>query len=477
LVSSAPFRRLAIRFALALVLAGALVTAGVIQVNRMIDDEVAKVPRIDVELASATSGAQNYLIVGSDSRAFVGDNADEKAAFGTEADSGPPKSDTLMVMHVDGDQTYAVSFPRDLWVDIPGHGKGKINSALNDGPQNVVDTLHQNFGLDINHYVQVDFRSFKTLVDAIGGISVWVPYASRNDHTGFGTLGPGCWPLDGNLALAYVRSRAPYYEYLIDNKWVQADPIPDIGRIQRQQSFVKKLARHVMTDVTSDPLSAPDLADKVVPDLVLDRGFDRTALNQLARSLLDLRNGEGLTFDTLPWSGGRANGQDVLFVDQGPAKAVLDRLKGVAPLPTADSSGAAATTTTAPKVRPADVRVKVLNASGKQGAASDALTQLSGLGFVNGGAANDPRGLVDHAEVRYKPGDEAKANLVATHVPGGELVSDTSLPGTDVVVVLGKSFTSIQAQAQAPTTTTAKSGATTTTAAPAPSAEQACDAS
>jgi LCP family protein required for cell wall assembly len=384
-----------------------------------------------------------------------------------------------MVLHADGKQSYAVSFPRDLWVDIPGKGKGKINSALNDGPQQVVDTLKANFDIDVNHYVQVDFESFKTLVDAVGGIRVWIPHPTRNDHTGFNIIGPGCWQLDGNQALAYVRSRAPYYQYLIDGQWVQADPIPDIGRIQRQQGFVKKLARLAISTVTGDPMSAPDLADQVVPDLTVDRTFDRDAVNALARSMLALQNGEGLTFETLPWKGGRADGQDVLFVDTAAAQPVIDRLKGTAPIPEASSTTGA---TAAPSpLRPTDVRVKVLNASGKQGAASTAAAALTNLGFPDGGAANDPRGLVDHSEVRYKPGDEAKAALVASHVPGAELVSDSTLSGSDIVVVLGKSFTAIQATA--PTTSagssasSGSSAATTTTAAPALTPEQACEAS
>jgi LCP family protein required for cell wall assembly len=475
-VSSAPVRRLAWRFVVSLVLCVAAVAALVVLVNRAIDDEVAKLPRVDVNLVPASSSGVNYLIVGSDSRAFVGDNAAADQAFGNESDTGPPKSDTLMVLHVDGTNSYAVSFPRDLWVDVPGHGKAKINSALNEGPQNVVDTLQKNFDLEINHYVQVDFQSFKTIVDAIGGIRVWIPHAARDDYTNFNVVGAGCWPLDGDRALGYVRSRAPYYQYLIDGEWVQADPVPDIGRIQRQQAFVKKLTRLAIDKVLDDPTSAPSLADSVVPDLTVDRGFDRAALNQLARSLMKSHDGEGITFDTLPWNGGRADGQDVLLVDTQAAKPVLDRLKGLAPI--APSTSSPTDSTSAPSVRPSDVRVRVLNASGKQGAASDAMTQLTSLGFVDGGVGNDPRGLVDHAEVRYAPGSEAKAKLVAPHVPGADLVSDNTLSGSDVIVVLGRSSTGIETN---PTGTGTGAGtgasATTTTAPPALTPEQQCEAS
>jgi LCP family protein required for cell wall assembly len=470
-VSAAPFRRLAGRVVVSLVVCITVVAGLVVLVNRAIDDEVAKLPRVDVNLASASGSGVNYLIVGSDSRAFVGDNAAADQSFGNTSDTGPPKSDTLMVLHADGAHTYAVSFPRDLWVDVPGIGKAKINSALNNGPQNVVDTLQKNFGIDINHYVQVDFQSFSTIVDAIGGIRVWIPHPARDDHTNFNVIGTGCWPLDGGQALAYVRSRAPYYQYLIDGKWVDADPIPDIGRIQRQQAFVKKLSRLAIDKVLNDPASAPDLADSVVPDLTVDRGFDRGALNELARSLMNAHDGEGITFDTLPWKGGSADGQSVLFVDTDAAKPVLDRLKGLAPIPVSTSSPTASTA--APAVRPVDVRVRVLNASGKQGAASDAMTQLTALGFVDGGVGNDPRGMVDHAEVRYAPGAEAKAQLVASHVAGAQLVSDNTLSSSDVVVVLGSTSTGVQANPSS----SGSSTTSTTTTAPALTPEQQCEAS
>ena len=180
-VSAAPFRSLFARIVIALFLCVAVTTAGLVAANRYVDREVAKIPRVDVAMKPASSTAQNFLIVGSDSRAFVGDNKADEQAFGTSEDTGPPKSDTMMVLHADGAQSYAVSFPRDLQVDVPGIGKTKINAAFNAGPQKLVDTFESNFGIDINHYLQVDFQSFQTLVDAIGGISVWVPYPAQQE--------------------------------------------------------------------------------------------------------------------------------------------------------------------------------------------------------------------------------------------------------------------------------------------------------
>jgi LCP family protein required for cell wall assembly len=479
-VTAAPLRRLVSRLAIAFLLCAIVAASAVVVANRYIDREVAKIPRVEVALKPATGSGQNFLIVGSDSRAFVGSNQAEQQAFGDTTETGPPKSDTTMVLHADGANSYAVSFPRDLVVDIPGMGNSKLNAAFNSGPQKLVDTLESNFGIDINHYLQVDFQSFQTMVDAIGGIRVWIPYPARSKGvlvdgkldggSGFAALGTGCWPLNGQSALAYVRARAPYYQYLINGQWVSADPIPDIGRIQRQQAFVKKLGRLTIAHVLDDPTSAPDLADKVVPDFTADKTFDRSAFNALARAFLDSGNGAGLAFDTLPWK--PAGNMSDLLVDQARAQVVLDRLRGTAPIPPSTSAGTATSGATA-AVRPVDVRVRVLNASGQQGAAGDAETAFGNLGFVSGGVANDPRGRIDHSEVRYLPGNEAKAQLVAASLPGAQVIADSTLSGTDIVVALGMNYSGVSPAS----TGSSAPGPTTTTLSPTAVAEAACDAS
>src|SRR5829696_1768088 len=105
---------------------------------------------------------QNYLIVGTDSAAGL--DPDDPAA---RVDEGV-LSDTIMVLRVDPDQTQAqlLSFPRDLYVNIPDYGEAKINAALSAGRESLIATITQTFGIPINHYVEVDFRGFQELVEA-----------------------------------------------------------------------------------------------------------------------------------------------------------------------------------------------------------------------------------------------------------------------------------------------------------------------
>ena len=259
--------------------------------------------------------------------------------------------------------------------------------------------------------------------------------------------------------------RARHLEYYENGKWVDASGRSDIDRIQRQQDFIKRLGRIAVEKATDDPSIAPGLADHLIPNLTADQGFDRPAFNELVRAFMGLSDGDGggPIFETLPWNMGDSAGS-YLVEKQPEADAVLAVLRGEAPIPTTTTAPAAGTSgggTSTPAVRPVDVRVKVLNASGVQGAAGTTAQELQQKGFVNGGADNDPRGTVDHSEIRYVSSDLAKAQLVAGSVPGAQLIEDSSLSGTDIVVVLGKDFHGLGS-----TATTGAPEATTTTVSP-----------
>jgi polyisoprenyl-teichoic acid--peptidoglycan teichoic acid transferase len=439
------------RIGIALVLCVAIVAAGVVWVNRYIDDEIERIPRVALTTSTTSNNGTNFLIIGSDSRAFV-DNSIDQSAFGSEGEEGPPRSDTLMVLHANGDKSFAVSFPRDTWVTLPNGSSAKINAAFNDGPQNVVDTLQQNFDVTVNHYLEVNFETFGDLVNAIGGVPVYSPYPMRDSFTGLNIGFPfACTVLDGGQALAYVRSRHP--EEYRDGKWQDVSGLSDLDRITRQQEFVKTLGRVAMERALDDPSLAPDLADQVLPNLTADAGFDRAAFDELARALLGLRGGgSGVEFATLPTERAilGSDRQDAQRTIDAEAEPMLERLRGnvvvdPAPDPT-DEDGSATTTPAGPRL--SEVRVSVRNGSGKTGAAGNALQELSNAGFVAGTAANDGRGVVDRTEVRYRSSDAAKAQLVASYVAGADLVVDDTLNG-DVVVVLGKNFTAI-AKVEAP---------------------------
>ncbi len=195
------------------------------------------VGRVDLEgtLEPAGVNGQNILIVGSDTRDVVAADTPNAAAMGSEGVAGE-RSDTLIVLRLEGDRASMMSIPRDLWVTNAETGSdGRINAAFNAGPANLVRTVSDNLGIPINRYLEVDFVSFAGIVDALGGIEITFAHPAYDRGSGL-LVGAGPQLLDGTQALAYVRSR--HYTEIIDGRDV-VDPTGDIGRQQRQQSFIR----------------------------------------------------------------------------------------------------------------------------------------------------------------------------------------------------------------------------------------------
>ncbi|MFM9122882.1 MAG: LCP family protein, partial [Actinomycetota bacterium] len=154
------------------------------------------------------------------------------------------RSDTIMLIRIDPSSKRAaiLSFPRDLWVDIAGTTRqNRINSAFQStDPNRLVSTIRENFGIPVDHYVNINFCAFKEIVTAVDGVKVPFAYPTRDRKTGFNVAAPGCINFDGDTALAYVRSRSGYrYFDPTKQKWLE-DPTGDLGRIKRQQDFLRR---------------------------------------------------------------------------------------------------------------------------------------------------------------------------------------------------------------------------------------------
>ena len=428
-------------------------------VNYVFDETLAKAAKVQVDTAPAPPEGANYLVIGSDTRAFVAGEEDERA-FGDTADAGGQRSDTMMVVHVEPESKRSIilSFPRDLWVNIPGVGGSRINAAFNEGPDKVIETLQANFGIQINHYIEVDFRSFQGVVRAIGNVPVYFPYPARDDKTGLFVYLPGCNRLNGPASLSYVRSRSLEFYSSDNNSWVDADVVPDIDRIARQQGFIRELAGLAVAKSLNDPFTAKEIADRVVENLTVDDAFTTDNVLSLIDAFRTINPDDtsALNFQTFPWKNGpNQNGASVLYPDDPAWRIIVDRLS--------DFSGSSPQEVSA---SPEDVKLRVLNGSGQDGIADAVLTEFKSYGFKGGGADNDPRGNVGATEVRYRRGESEKGRLLLSYLPSARLVEDPNLQGADVAVVLGADFTSITKPVTAapPADATAT---TPTTAAPA----------
>ncbi|MEX2268346.1 MAG: LCP family protein [Acidimicrobiia bacterium] len=348
------------RYAIAFVMAAVIMIGAVVFVNYIGDTKFAEIEKVDVNTQKSTTEIANYLLIGSDTRAFVTDPVDEKAFGNASGEAAGERSDTLMVVHVDPGkhQAVVVSFPRDLWVEIPGvaldeshcsrieAGKcmSKINSAFNNGPDVVISTLQQNFDIAINHYIEVNFQTFQGIVDAIGDVPIYFPYPTRDDDTGLFAPTPGCHLLDGAGALAYARARSIKYYSFSEGGWFESDATADLARIKRQQDFMRRLASLAVAKSASNPLVALDVVDQVVENLKIDDNLAKDDLLALVDVFNDVdpTNTSRVQFVTLPGRSGSAGALSVLYPDEVNAPAVLDMLRG------GSGEQAVSTTTTLP---------------------------------------------------------------------------------------------------------------------------------
>jgi LCP family protein required for cell wall assembly len=435
------FRVFARRFAVALFAVFWMVGGGIGYAIWRANDEFDRIPRADVSVTDVGSGEpSNFLIIGSDTRTFV-DTGLEVEQFGDPDEQTGQRSDTMMVLHLDpkAESAFLVSFPRDLWVDIPGEGEAKLNSAYSrGGPQLAVRTIESNFDVTINHYLEVNFATFRELVDAIGTVHIFFPTSARDTVTGLHVDNPGCVALDKDGALAYVRSRS--YEYFDgDGEWKQ-DPTADIGRIRRQQYFIRSLMAEATAKVAKNPLQATSLLRDATRFLRRDRYLDLQDLYALYKVFKNTDAG-AVEMVTIPADLDRSDdGQSILVMRGADADPILERLRQGA-------SAAQDRDENLPDIAPRTVSVAVLNGSGVQGAASDALDAFVAAGFQRGTANNADRSDYDRTEVRYRTGKRDDARVVAAFLTAGGSLVEADDVDADVVVVVGRDFTGIETPA------------------------------
>ncbi|MGK2959498.1 MAG: LCP family glycopolymer transferase [Acidimicrobiales bacterium] len=409
--------------------------------------DLGKIGRLDIltNEPPLPDEPMNILLVGSDSRAFV-DNGSEAESFGTTA-TGPPKSDTIMLVRVDAIAATAtmLSFPRDLWVKIPDLGKyDRINVAFNSasedpaaGAQRLIKTIKENFNVPIHHYAQIDFAGFKSLVDAIGGVEFFFPSPVRDwasnpadggparNMTGLEILDTGCVHLDGDQALGYVRSR--HFQSKIDGKW-KPDSTGDFGRIDRQQNFIRRVAKQALSKGLSNPIKLNSLVKVAAKNVNVDQDFsfdDMLAIGKQFKSL----SPDAIRQLTLPAESARKGKASVVEItDQAAAEAIFDVFRGIDP--------------NVPKIyAPRDVRVRVLNGSGRAGEALATSESLVQAGFVITGTGNG--NLTKTTTIRYGSGQREKAELLNSYLATpATLIEDASMT-VDAVITTGTDFSGI----------------------------------
>ena len=389
--------------------------------------------------------AENYLLIGSDTRAGANGRYEENAG-----QVSGERSDTTILAHLspDREKVVLVSFPRDSWVRLPAcrdrDGRqvadrvGQFNEAFaTGGPACTVLAVQKLTGVKINHYVQVDFTGFKTMVDAVGGVPICTTTPLRDAESGL-RLDPGTSLLGGEQALSYVRAR-----YGIGDG-------SDLGRIQRQQRFLGAMVRRATsTRLLVNPVALTRFLGAATRSLTLDRATSFGDLKALADQLRDL-DPKRVSFLTAPIADPAYNppgfpepppgrsGSKVLLDDTAGRK-LWDSIINDKPAP----PKGAATPSTAPKanvltVAPEDVTVRVLNGVGIDGLARKVGGELASAGFQIVEPTNGPRTTT--TTVRYGPARAAAAKTLGAAVPGAVLQPDA---GTTLDLVVGDNYTGV----------------------------------
>ncbi|MCT2585919.1 LCP family protein [Actinophytocola gossypii] len=416
-----------------------------------------------IQDAAAQRGDENFLLVGSDTRA----GASAEDGVGDENSVGGARSDTVMVAHIpeNRERVVVVSFPRDLEVTRPeceiwdpktGEYTGKtdpgaevvkLNTAYQvGGPKCVTKLVQELSGLAINHFVGIDFNGFKEMVDAVDGVEVCVEEPMKDDELGMiiPTAGERV-TISGDQALNFVRARK-----------VEGDITSDYGRIQRQQRFMSSLLRKAMSsEVLLDPGKLTGFLN-AFGNATFGDNIGVEQMFMLGQSMQGIEAGK-VTFITVPTVGeANENGNEDLLVEDN--NALFEAIRQDTPLPgeTSSESGARSGEGESPNaqmasglrfqqqgqpttVDPTKIKIQVLNGGNDQdGIAGDTADELAELGFQvvwMGGAPAD----VDRTVIKFSKVKQAEAQTLAAAVPDAQLVEDPAVGGA-LQLIIGPGF-------------------------------------
>lgn len=405
-----------------------------------------QIPKIDISEVLRGGGdddpgdPMNVLLVGSDTRENVTREEEEK--FGTRREVGGKHSDTIMILHADprAEKAAILSIPRDLYVTIAGSGrKDRINTAIQsaDGVKRLIRTIDQELSIKIDHYAEVDFYGFRGIVEAVDGVTIPFSAPARDRVTGLTVPQAGCIELDGDQALAYARSR--HYQSYESGRW-RTDPTGDIGRITRQQTFIRRMMKEAISSGIRNPIKGNSLIGAAIKNVTIDDTMSTSDIRRLASRFRSLEP-EAVDMLTLPTVSLtiRATGASVLELKEPDAQEIIDKFNSVVP-------ETEAAPVPLPRVVPGTIRVKVLNGSGTGGQATQAALALQKVGFAVAGTGDAPSYRYERSLVRYGTGQRQKALVLQAYIEGGaQLVEDRNLVGGDLQLITGSSFSGVKA--------------------------------
>jgi LCP family protein required for cell wall assembly len=379
----------------------------------------------------------NILVIGSDSRAGLG------SKFGANVLGS--RSDTSMLLHIAPGHTRAdiISFPRDSMVPIlscsndglghtgqtaqPGQLE-RLNATFSAGGAPCLwKTLEQTTGIRIQHFVEVNFAGFESIVNDVHGVPVCLPFAINNAQSRL-HLSAGKHVVNGAQALAFVRLREDIGEG------------SDTQRIQRQQYFLAAVMQKLKaTGLLSQPTRIFAVVRDVAKSLTTDSGLDLTTMLRIANSMKSLSSSavQFITVPVVPYAGDPAA---ELSWAQPQATRLFRAVEADRELPTA-AKGKKARKATVPTVSPAKVNVDVLNGSGVTGIAGSTASALTSKGFKVTGTGPAPNyaftsNVIEYAAAAQLP----EVNTLKALFGSVAVKQDAALSPNSLTLILGSTF-------------------------------------
>jgi len=384
-------------------LAALAVAFGTLQVYRLLD-RLGETSKIDVggtlvqpeDKSIFESQPRNVLLLGSDTRAGL--SPEEQVQFGSEETVEGERSDTIILMHIDPKKEKAVviHFPRDLRVEIPGHGLDKINAAYElGGPKLAIRTVREFTGLPIHNYVEVDLAGFQGLIDALGGVRICVDRPMVDPLAGLSIESAGCHTLNGDEALAFARARH-----------IEGDPIPDFSRIGRQQQLMRAILNRMLS---APSLLNPDRVTTAAQNFTTDESVTSTDFLYLGSKLRELAQEDPsgattLDFRVVPGIPQFIGDVSYVIAEQPETNQLFDHLRTGEPL---GDLGKVLINTS---ISPAQINVQARDAGDADGTAQTTAF-LRKAGFIVHEEAPAPTGY-EGSVILYRPGSEENAEVV-----------------------------------------------------------------
>jgi LCP family protein required for cell wall assembly len=408
-----------------------------------------KVTRIDVKglvvapTKGADEGTENILLVGSTSRCALAVQATVYGLCSQGVDG--VNSDVVMILHLDPavPSVSILSIPRDLFVpNARVEGAYKIDAALYEGPTQLVAAIEEDFGIPIQHFVELNFDSFGNVVNDLGGIYMYFPEPVFDAYSDLDQPTTGCKYLNGFQALQVVRARHLQYQPPGDtdpdpHDWPQ-EAQSDLARIQRDHEFLRVLATAVSKRGLGNPITDEQLLAGVVGQLVVDNGFSLSDMVNLVLTYhgVSIENAPQLTLPVQVDQYGNyyykgSNYGDIEFPIQPEDQQTIDQFLGVPAMSDTIDGG--------PLPAPSSVTVSVLDGTGTYNQATTTSTDLEQLGFDVVGTGYTPS-VASQSEtlVTYSqrnPVDLAAAQAVADSISGAvTLAYGPTTDGADVTV-------------------------------------------